>query len=374
MGTKALLTIGFTIPQSPNGVAAAAAHKHIIKKTVGYAATNPRVDLPQYRDGIKTATGWKVPILTSYAYWDNRCIPDFAEWEGRYRLLIDSGAFTAHTIGKQINFDEYCDFVKTPPVPLEGYFVLDVIGDPVATMKNYRKMLQRGLKPIPIFTRGADPVMADEYWESSKLIGLGGVAMGGEGYVKWFEERVRKGRNVHWLGFGRRDMVLHYKPTSYDSSVWIGGCRFGYISLFHTAEKELKVQREDILAGKYVKDIEAMGFDCTLLKSEDAWHRHENESYIGKISAVSWLLWARKLGGVGVTAAAAKDHGTGTPNSPANTHAAQKHLHTHTRAYSAVDGSGRPTSNATAKRVLEAYAACRLNRGRSHFVNVTEGL
>lgn len=249
--------------------------------------------MPQKK--IVVESKWKVPILISYAYWDDQVVEDLRGWEGQYRLLLDSGAFTAHTKGKEVDFDEYCAFVKSPPMELEGYFMLDVIGNPEATRRNLDKMLAKGLKPIPIFTRGEDPKWWREYHKVSPLVALGGVATGGaDGYVKWFEENVREGLPVHWLGYGKRPMVVHYRPTSFDSTSWVGGCRYGYISLFHLP-KEIKVWRPDIIAGRYRKEIEELGFEYLQLRQEENWRRISRESYIGRITTVSWLRWAREL-------------------------------------------------------------------------------
>jgi hypothetical protein len=218
------------------------------------------------------------------------------KWEGHYRLYLDSGAFTAYKQGKEINFDEYCAFVKSPPVHIDRYFMLDKIGDPMTTKRNLSKMLAKGLKPIPIFTRGEDPKELDNFYSVSKLVALGGVAgtNNANQYVKWFEQNLRKNRSIHWLGFAHKDFVLYFKPTSFDSTAWVNGCRFGHIQIFHDNSWR-KVERKDILAGKFRREITELGFDFNELKREENWHRVSRESYIGKITAVSWLKWARKL-------------------------------------------------------------------------------
>ena len=245
------------------------------------------------RSGTKP---WKVPILISYAYWTENIVKALKKWEGCYRLYLDSGAFTAYKQGKEIDFEEYCAFVKSPPVPIERYFMLDKIGDPKVTKINLEKMLKKGLNPVPIFTRGEEPKELDNFYKVSDLVGLGGIAgtINAKQYVKWFEQTLRKGRKVHWLGFAQRDFILYFKPTSFDSTVWVSGCRYGYIIIFHDNTWR-KCTRVDIIDGKFKREIAELGFDYNELKKAENWHRVSLESYIGKIMAVSWLKWAKKL-------------------------------------------------------------------------------
>jgi hypothetical protein len=309
MITRKTTTIGMSVIKSgqtgdPNSIPnAAAAAEHLQRlgsigaTVIGYEGK----DLPNSVSAAAAAARskvapWKVPILISYAYWNENIVKALKKWEGSYRLYLDSGAFTAYKQGKEVNFEEYCAFVKSPPVPIERYFMLDKIGDPKVTKINLEKMLKKGLKPVPIFTRGEDIKELDGFYQCSSLVGLGGIAgtQNANKYVKWFEQNARKGRKVHWLGFANRDFILYFKPTSFDSTAWVGGCRFGHVQIFHDNSWRM-CQREDILAGNFRREITELGFDFDELKKEENWHRVTNESYIGKITAVSWIKWAKKL-------------------------------------------------------------------------------
>lgn len=288
---------------------------------------------------------WRVPILISYAYWDKKTADSLLRWGAdKFRLYLDSGAFTAHKQGKEIDFDEYCAFVKDPPVPIERYFMLDVIGDPDATKRNLDRMLKKRLNPVPVFTRGEEVKTLDDFYSVSDLVALGGVAgtPGAESYVKWFEEEVRDGRPVHWLGFAQRDFVLHFKPTSFDSTTWIAGCRYGFIQLFHDGWR--RVERKDILAGKFRRQITELGFEYGELKKEESWHRVARESYIGQVTAVSWLRWARRLEERGSEAVAVIHPGLDIPNM--------------TRAFAVVISGGSSTPNSP-ESTFRAYNMAR---------------
>ena len=176
-----------------------------------------------------------VNILVAYPYF-KRPVLDFIKRQRRdtYRLIVDSGAFSAWNIGKQITLDEYCKFLESigSISPFKAV-QLDVIGNPEATWKNFLIMKKRGFDVMPVFTRGDTIERLDEMYEHTDYIMFGGI-VSGEGnlqYIKWFMER-NKGRKVHWLGFCNADFVKHFKPYSVDSSSWASGSRFGTIHLY----------------------------------------------------------------------------------------------------------------------------------------------
>lgn len=167
-------------------------------------------------------------LLVAYPYVKQDVVDLLKERASEIRYVLDSGAFTAWKAGKPIEVDEYCRFIEGLPITPWRYFTLDVIGNPAATMKNYETMLARGLKPIPIFTRGEDLSILDEYYKTSDVVGIGGLVgtRGNKGFVKGIMERVA-GRKVHWLGFTNLPFLKYYKPYMADSSSWEMGARYG---------------------------------------------------------------------------------------------------------------------------------------------------
>jgi len=116
------------------------------------------------------------------------------------RILVDSGAFTAWKAGKSVDLDEYCRFIEALGDLPWRYFMLDVVGDPAATMKNYEIMLNRGFNPIPIFTRGEDPSVLEDYYKTSDVVGVGGLVgtRGNRGFVKGIMEKEVSERCIGW--------------------------------------------------------------------------------------------------------------------------------------------------------------------------------
>lgn len=187
-------------------------------------------------------------ILIAYPYLRGRALSILNELsrEKNFKLLIDSGAFTAWKAGKSILLDDYCRFLETLPFIPWKYFTLDIVGDPGGSLANYQTMLRRGFNPIPVFTRGEDPSVLEEYYASSDVVGVGGLVQnqGAGGFVKGIMKHIGR-RNVHWLGFTPIEFIRAYRPFSCDSTSWSSGLRFGVIPIYLGHGKFTSIQRKD---------------------------------------------------------------------------------------------------------------------------------
>jgi hypothetical protein len=193
------------------------------------------------------------------------------------RFLLDSGAFTAWKAGKPIHLDDYCRFIESLPFKPWRYFTLDVIGDPHASLKNYETMLKRGFNPIPIFTRGEDIKMIDEYYKTSDVVGIGGLVgtPGNKGFVKGIMNVIGN-RKVHWLGFTEKNFVKHFKPFSCDSSSLTMAGRFASVELFDKKNGQwIKIGKDTFIVKPKpeIKTlIESYGFNITTFSQKSNWH------------------------------------------------------------------------------------------------------
>jgi len=111
-----------------------------------------------------------------------------AEWSDIY--FLDSGAFSAWKSGKVISLDDYCSFLKERGDQVTTYAALDVIGDAEASLKNYLKMRERGLDPLPAFHEGEDLSYLQEYAKHTNYIGLGNIALCNKKQRHKFMDRV----------------------------------------------------------------------------------------------------------------------------------------------------------------------------------------
>jgi hypothetical protein len=216
-----------------------------------------------------------------------------------FRLIVDSGAFTAWNTGKQISLDDYANFLKTIPSQWEYKAVqLDVYGEPEQTYTNYLKMLDMGFKDImPVFTRGDTIERLNEFYTYTDYIMFGGIAIGGENknYVKWFCE-MNKERKAHWLGFVNMSFIKHYKPFSVDSSSLYSAQRYGNLQ-YYIGNGDLKtIHRTELYKQppiKVIENLKKLNFtmkDIALLANQDAWEGGASPPKAGKVRGMASFM------------------------------------------------------------------------------------
>ena len=242
-------------------------------------------------------SGHKTNVLIAYPYMSDRMMAHLQGAKDSVRFVLDSGAFTAWKLGKQITVDEYCRFIESLPVKPWRYFTLDVIGDPHGSMKNYETMLKRGFNPVPIFTRGEDPSVLDDYYKTSDVVGLGGLVgtQGNKGFVNGLMKHVGD-RKVHWLGFTSIDFIKFYKPYMCDSSSWESGARYAVLKLYMGSGKFKTLKKSDFASQPpmaVLNRIAALGIEPSELKTEKGWSGGPSASR--NLCAASAVAFSRDL-------------------------------------------------------------------------------
>ncbi len=144
----------------------------------------------------------------------------FSDW------MLDSGAFSAHTVGTEIDLEEYIDFSKDllqRDPKLTEVAALDVIGDWKASLKNTERMWQRGVPATPCYHQG-------EPWDV--LVGLARdyprIAIGGMvgappiQKMNWVRECFSRiwPKRVHGFGIVNKDICLAVPFASVDATNW----------------------------------------------------------------------------------------------------------------------------------------------------------
>ena len=223
------------------------------------------------------------------------------ENQSRIRFVLDSGAFTAWKAGKEITVDEYCSFIESLPFKPWRYFTLDKIGDPDGSFKNYNLMLERGFKPVPIFTRGEDVSMIDEYYKTSDVLGIGGLVQtkGNKGFVKGIMSKIGD-RKVHWLGFNAKYFLAYYKPYMCDSSSWSSSFRFASAKVYDKNGKWMAFTKKDFSkkpSDKLLRLIESHGVDPKRLAINSQWSNgNKSEEYaIETLTHRTWVKFQKDL-------------------------------------------------------------------------------
>jgi hypothetical protein len=180
----------------------------------------------------------RFPILLSYAFV-RKSKPALIEalfTNPDVEILLDCGAFSALNAGEEIKLSDYIGFLDDWKDKLFGYLALDVLGNPDATSANLATMLDHGLHPIPVHVRGDGEARMDELFQYSDWVALGGLRRPQRGWCKrsYVKQKMdwAKGRNVHWLGYTKQQMIAAFKPYSVDSASWASGQMYGFCHVY----------------------------------------------------------------------------------------------------------------------------------------------
>lgn len=232
----------------------------------------------------------RLNLLTAYPYTTERTLEHVASMGDDVRWLLDSGAFTAYKLGRVITLDEYCRFLTDLPVKPWRYFVLDVIGDPVATARNYDAMRDRGFDPIPIFTRGGGLDELDRLYEHTDVVGLGGVAGADRSAYQWLKAVMAHvaGRKVHILGFASMNWLKFLRPFSCDASSFEAVARYGQLSVYAGNGRFAQYRRSaERPSPEVVRGLRRVGVDAYRLQQEANWRG--GDSLVRWASTATWI-------------------------------------------------------------------------------------
>lgn len=187
----------------------------------------------------------KLPnILESYHYVGAQKFVDDMRRENA-KIFLDSGAFSAWTLGHHIDLPTYCDYIKrnSDIIRVEDgdvmASVLDGIGDPQKTYENQLWMEHLGVRPLPCFHFGEDERYLEWYVKNYRYITIGGMVGKSNLQLSTWLDRIwekylidgtgRPRCKVHAFGITARDIIHRYPWHSVDSSSWVQGASFGFI-------------------------------------------------------------------------------------------------------------------------------------------------
>ena len=159
----------------------------------------------------------------------------------KVRIFLDSGAFSAFSLGAVIDIAAYAEFVKEHQDIIEMASVLDAIGDAEGTYKNQVELERRGAEVLPCFHYGEPWDICEYYVRNYEYITIGGmVPIPNAKLEPWLDElwdRVLTDKDgyartkVHGFGQTSGKLMLKYPWYSVDSSSWIQMAAHGNIIL-----------------------------------------------------------------------------------------------------------------------------------------------
>jgi hypothetical protein len=152
-------------------------------------------------------------------------------------VFLDSGAFSAFSLGVSVDLPAYCKYIQENVDIIrheDGICmasVLDGIGDPLQTYRNQLEMEERGVRPLPCFHYGEDERYLEYYIANYEYITLGGLVPISKPQQKMWLDRIwndylvdSKGHariKVHGFGLTTSEIMLRYPWHSVDSSSWV---------------------------------------------------------------------------------------------------------------------------------------------------------
>jgi hypothetical protein len=158
--------------------------------------------------------------------------------------FLDSGAFSAWSLGKKVNIDDYIAFIHKHKHLLKVYANLDVIGDPVGTAENQRIMEEAGLQPLPVVHNGSPDAAIKILVENYDYFAVGGMVGRPESEIRGYCKRVfkiateiKQEVKIHGFGLTTHKLMREFPFFSVDSTTWLLPSKFGTVALYDPRRK-----------------------------------------------------------------------------------------------------------------------------------------
>lgn len=188
--------------------------------------------------GMKALRDGVVHKLESYHYIHKGAYVDKIRRAGD-KVFLDSGAFSAFSLGVEVDINAYAEFVKSHQDIILMASVLDAIGDPEGTYRNQQTLERLGAEVLPCFHYGEPLDLCEHYISNYPYITIGGmVPIPNSKLEYWLDEiwsKVLTGKDgvsrgkVHGFGLTSRKLMLKYPWYSCDSSSWVQMAAHGSI-------------------------------------------------------------------------------------------------------------------------------------------------
>lgn len=168
-------------------------------------------------------------VLESYHYVKNETYLVRVREDG-VKFFLDSGAFSAFTMGVEVDLNAYCDFIHRNADVIIMPSVLDAIGDPDGTWRNQVRMEEQGVRPLPCYHYGEPTEVVDWYVKNYDYITIGGMVPISTPQLKLWLDRIWEEHltddkgvpkcKVHGFGLTSPELMTRYPWYSVDSSTW----------------------------------------------------------------------------------------------------------------------------------------------------------
>ena len=261
-------------------------------------------------------------ILESWHYVGKQSFVDHMRNNGAH-IFLDSGAFSAWSLGVSLSVEEYCNYIirnwdilRVEDGALMAS-VLDGIGDPQETWRNQLAMewyleqawgKSKTARPLPCFHAGEDERYLEYYVANYDYITLGGMVGSSTKQLMTWLDRIwdryltdgagRAKLKVHGFGITAVPIMEAYPWFSCDSSSWIQSAAFGSIILPGVSQRNpampINVSSKSPsrqVEGQHVSTLTPLECDYLYRLLEEQGFTYERLSNIYE-SRAAYNLWA----------------------------------------------------------------------------------
>lgn len=255
-------------------------------------------------------------VLESFYYMNPKKMKLTEKYRAQWKILLDSGAFSAASKGTPIDLERYCGFIKQTASHWDIVAALDVIGDAVGSWTNYQRMCELGVHEavtlMPAFHFGSPWEELDKVVNSgAPYIALGGLVAQSAGAdihrfldIAWGEHLTNPDGTpkikVHGFGVTGNRAMLNYPWESVDSTAWLQMAGHGVVIIdlpdprggvqdmkvaFSDQSPKVKEydQHFDSMRPAWQKQIqehlEGQGYKIEDLRRSYRWRQHVNIGY-----------------------------------------------------------------------------------------------
>lgn len=235
-------------------------------------------------------------MLLSFAYAHAMKDRDL-EHVRRHDLIFDSGAFTAFTLGREINHADYLAFLREHAAMTRFAFSLDVIGDGDASWANFqreRDQLGDTVRIVPTYHLGSPWSMLERLCLATDYVAIGGAVPHYRNQRMIMRHAIRAHRiaadhgvRLHGLGVTGYDVVTKLPWASVDSSSWKMPRRRPFVYLARRDGKLRSFRYGERIKAEDVPTIRAYGGDPDAL----ATYGWTSSTRVGKDLARERARW-----------------------------------------------------------------------------------
>lgn len=248
-----------------------------------------------------------INFLLSYHYFKtidlDKEIPLYFD-EPYPRIFLDSGAWSAFTLGSPIDLKEYVKFITRFSHWFKAYSNLDDLQSPVITKNNQKALEDKGLYPLPVFHTGESLEILEDYVQEYPYVCVGRIIPFTNQPKKIIPfliqcHKIARGRAVlHGFGVTNWKLLKLFPWYSVDSSSWASGFRYGRVSVFHEDKGTWGTMKIGDIASvrKYAGAIKQAGFRFDQF-SDRAKNHHQISARFNAIQYLKAQRFLRKRHG-----------------------------------------------------------------------------